>query len=142
MQELNDAQKLEVDAYYISPKTANERMKAAQNTGQTVYICGAVGFGKTSFVADYLSRRRYEYYSMEHIGLEEIPVIHAKETKRIVVVDDLHMITETSERENACKVFGQLAKNPSVWLILIGRCLLPRDRSLSIWLVAFLYKLW
>lgn len=125
MQELNDAQKLEVDAYYIRPKTANERMKAAQSTGQTVYICGAVGFGKTSFVADYLSRRRYEYYSMEHIGLEEIPVIHKKETKRIVVVDDLHMITETEERENACKVFGQLAKSPGVWLILIGRCLLP-----------------
>ena len=33
MQELNDAQKLEVDAYYIRPKTANERMKAAQSTG-------------------------------------------------------------------------------------------------------------
>lgn len=125
MQNLKDTQKPEVDEYYIRPQAANARMKMAQNAGQTVYICGAVGFGKTSFVADYLSRRRYEYYSMEHSRLEEIPILQEKEPKRIVVVDDLHRITEPEEREQACKVLGQLAKNSGVWLLLIGRCLLP-----------------
>ena len=62
MQDAGENQKPETDKYYIRPKAANDRMKLAQNMGQTVYISGATGFGKTSFVADYLFRRRYEYY--------------------------------------------------------------------------------
>ena len=125
MKDFDNARKPEVDTYYIRPKFANVRMKAAQDIRQTVYICGSVGYGKTSLVADFLSKKYYEYYSMEHTGPETVSLSSAKETKRIVVVDDLHLLTEPEERETACHVFGELAKDPNVWLILIGRCLLP-----------------
>ena len=72
MQDAGENQKPETDKYYIRPKAANDRMKLAQNMGQTVYISGATGFGKTSFVADYLFRRRYEYYSMAESVPEDI----------------------------------------------------------------------
>ena len=62
MQDFDDVKKPEVDTYYIRPKLANLRMKTAQDICQTVYICGSVGYGKTSLVADFLSKKYYEYY--------------------------------------------------------------------------------
>lgn len=44
MQDAGENQKPETDKYYIRPKAANDRMKLAQNMGQTVYISGATGF--------------------------------------------------------------------------------------------------
>lgn len=125
MQDAGENQKPETDKYYIRPKAANDRMKLAQNMGQTVYISGATGFGKTSFVADYLFRRRYEYYSMAESVPEDILRGLSYEKKRIVVVDDLQQLTETVERETARKTVEKLAKDPEVWLVLVGRCPVP-----------------
>ena len=110
MQDAGENQKPETDKYYIRPKAANDRMKLAQNMGQTVYISGATGFGKTSFVADYLFRRRYEYYSMAESVPEDILRGLSYEKKRIVVVDDLQQLTETVERETARETVEKLAK--------------------------------
>lgn len=125
MQDAGENQKPETDKYYIRPKAANDRMKLAQNMGQTVYISGATGFGKTSFVADYLFRRRYEYYSMAESVPEDILRGLSYEKKRIVVVDDLQQLTETVERETARETVEKLAKDPEVWLVLVGRCPVP-----------------
>ena len=53
-----------VDEHYVRPQAAWEQMKAARNTGQTVYIYGVTGTGKTSFVADFLARKQYCYLSV------------------------------------------------------------------------------
>lgn len=129
MQDAEMTRMPETDAYYIRPRAANEIMKAAHNIRQTVYIYGACGYGKTSFAADYLSRRRYEYISMSDSGLETAVFTSAVEInakkEHIVVVDDLHLITDPEEREQSFKVLHELAKNPNVWLILISRCPIP-----------------
>ena len=41
--------KLSVDEHYVRPQAAREQMKAAQNTGQTVYIYGTTGTGTENF---------------------------------------------------------------------------------------------
>lgn len=46
--------KLSVDEHYVRPQIANGQMKIAQNARQTVYLYGATGTGKTSFVEDSL----------------------------------------------------------------------------------------
>ncbi len=46
------------DEYYVRPQEAWKLMKAAQSIHQMVYIYGVTGTGKTSFVADYLNRKR------------------------------------------------------------------------------------
>ena len=38
---------------YFRPKKAAKKMKLAQEMGQTVYLYGVTGLGKTSFVKDY-----------------------------------------------------------------------------------------
>ena len=53
------------DTRYFRPKKAVKKMKLAQSLGQTVYVCGVTGLGKTAFVKDYLGRRKYTYYSTE-----------------------------------------------------------------------------
>ena len=63
--------KLDLDEYYVRPQAAWEKMKAAQNIRQTVYIYGTTGTGKTSFVADFLARKRYCYIDMAAIGMEK-----------------------------------------------------------------------
>ena len=38
------------DTRYFRPKKALKKMKLAQSLGQTVYLCGVTGLGKTTFV--------------------------------------------------------------------------------------------
>ncbi len=42
--------KLTVDDHYVRPQMAWEMMKDARNTGQTVYLYGTSGSGKTAFL--------------------------------------------------------------------------------------------
>ena len=49
-----------------------ERMNAARNSRQTIYIYGTSGSGKTSFVEDFLARRRYCYIDMADTATEEL----------------------------------------------------------------------
>lgn len=43
----------ETDGRYLRPAAAYELMKTAQGMRRTVYIYGASGSGKTSFIADF-----------------------------------------------------------------------------------------
>lgn len=127
--------RLELDEYYLRPQAAWEKMKAAKNSKQTVYIYGTTGSGKTSFVADFLARRRYCYIDMANTGMEEftriVQEITSKEDKKeyvpsILVIDDLHVL-ESQEDKTIC---GQIIENMSlsedVWLILISRAPVPK----------------
>lgn len=48
---------------YIAPQAALKKLRAAKRIGQTVYIYGATGYGKTELVKQYLAKRRYCYIS-------------------------------------------------------------------------------
>lgn len=120
--------KLAVEKCYVRPQTAWELMKAAQNTRQTVYIYGATGTGKTSFVADFLARKRYRYISVSDTGIDAIAqmVPEKTDTQTILVIDDLYLL-ETQEDRSACgKLIEELSGRKDVWLILISRAPVPK----------------
>ncbi len=121
-------QKPVVDERYIRPKAAVNKIKAAQNISQTVYIYGVTGIGKTSFIADFLSRRRYEYYTAADVNFIEklTQKQQGKEVReKIVVIDDLHLVKNQEEREQCYRVLEELICDLGIWLILISRCRIP-----------------
>ncbi|MDD6194639.1 MAG: LuxR C-terminal-related transcriptional regulator [Lachnospiraceae bacterium] len=127
--------KLTVDEYYMRPKTAGELMKVASNTKQTVYIYGATGMGKTSFVGNYLARKSYRYFSVSETSPDEIcrmagEMVHTATDKQgaqtIVVLDDLHMIQEREDKNICGQLIEELSGRRDVWLILISRAPIPR----------------
>ena len=97
--------------HYVRPQAAWNQMKAAQNTGQTVYIYGATGAGKTTFVGDFLSKKQYQYLSMSDIDAVHLADMTPSETntahekpymKKIIVIDDLYLL-ETQEDRTICE---------------------------------------
>ena len=52
-----------MDKGYIVPEAALKKLRVAKGLGQTVYIYGATGYGKTELVKQYLLKRRYRYIS-------------------------------------------------------------------------------
>ena len=121
-------QKPMVDERYVRPQAAWEKMKAAQSTKQTVYLYGSTGSGKTTFVADFLGRKRYCYTTVADTGIDEIArlVPEKTDTQTIVVIDDLHLL-ETEEVRSACgQLIGELSARKDVWLILISRAPMPK----------------
>ncbi len=123
-----------VDGHYVRPQAAWEKMKAAWNARQTVYIYGITGSGKTSFAADFLGRKRYRYISMpdisadgsagEIIGERSVDEEETQE-QRIIVMDDLHLL-ETQEERAACgSLIEDLCSDRNVWLVLISRAPVP-----------------
>ena len=128
-------QRPSVDEFYERPQAAWEQMKAAQNTRQTVYIYGATGTGKTSFVADFLARRRYCYASVSETGIDRIArmvpektdTAHEKaNTQTIFVIDDLHLLETLEDRSACAQLVEDLSGRKDVWLILISRAPLPK----------------
>lgn len=113
------------DTRYFRPKRAVKKMKLAQNLGQTVYLCGVTGLGKTTFVKDYLGRRKYAYYSAaDYAGWNlRIP---AEGQEAIIVFDDLYLLTSPELREEVYPVLEALMERREVWVILISRCQVPR----------------
>ena len=113
-----------VDDRYVRPQRAADLMKAAQTIHQAVYIYADAGFGKTSFVGDYLSHRKYEYYSASNpqIGDDLLKLPHKTQ---ILVIDDLHMLTDGEDRKHMCSILEQVLQKGETWLILISRCPLP-----------------
>ena len=47
--------------HYITPPAARKKLKAAKALGQTTYIYGAAGYGKTSFIQSELAKRKHVY---------------------------------------------------------------------------------
>lgn len=117
-----------VEECYVRPQTAWEKMKAAQNTRQTVYLYGVTGTGKTSLVADFLDRKRYHYVSVSDTAITEIVGIVPEKTDvlTVFVIDDLHLL-ETQEDRSACgRLIGELSSRKDIWLILISRAPMPQ----------------
>ena len=112
---------------YIAPEAAQKKLRAAKALGQTVYLYGATGYGKTELVRQYLSKRRYRYISCgeDAQGLLEAAQEEGKgkeaETRAVVVVDDLHLL-KNMEGQRAVL---SLVKRKDIWLILICRSAIP-----------------
>lgn len=120
--------KIVIDEHYVRPQVSWEQMKAARNTGQTVYVYGVTGTGKTSFVADFLARKKYYYASMSDTGIDEIArmIPEKADSQIILVIDDLHLL-EMQEDRCACeKLIDGLSVRKDVWLILISRASVPK----------------
>ena len=125
---------------YIAPEAALKKLRAAKGLGQTVYIYGATGYGKTELVRQYLSKRRYRYISCAEnaTGLEATELTETAEAARetashssgkekaaqprtVMVVDDMHLLKNAEGR----KAVLSLAGRQDIWLILICRSPIP-----------------
>lgn len=113
------------DKTYIRPKAAWNKVKAAQNIRQTVYIYGCTGMGKTSFMEDYLSRRIHLYYSLSDTGPEDVRLPERTDKESIIVVDDLHLAQTVEVREEWYALLEKLADDRNIWLVLISRAPIP-----------------
>lgn len=100
-------------------------MRLAQSMNQTVYLCGVTGLGKTTFVKEYLGRKKYAYYSVEAYGDWNFRM-PGKGGEEIIVIDDLYLLTSPELREELYPVLEALMERRDVWLILISRCRVPR----------------
>ena len=105
--------------FYIRPKVANKKMKAAHTILQTVYLYGMSGCGKTAFIRDYMGKRKYHYFSAEHLSGEELDFPY-REKQIIVIIDDLHQLRTDELREVIVKKIEMLVRRQDVWLILSG----------------------
>lgn len=125
-----------LDKGYIAPETALKKLRAARSLGQTAYIYGATGYGKTELIKQYLKNRRYRYVSCAEdtaalFALAEDAPKGRKEDRKgkdaecesrtVVVLDDLHLLKNAPER----KAVIALAGREDIWLILICRSPLP-----------------
>lgn len=120
---------------YVRPGAAWEKMKAARTTGQTVYIYGATGTGKTSFVMDFLNGKQYCYLSVADTDVAKIAVIVSEKTdlihekthvQKIFVIDDMYLV-EAQEDKSACeRLIDILSGRKDIWLILISRAPVPK----------------
>lgn len=121
------------DELYIRPRAADKKMRAAQTLLQTVYLYGISGSGKTSFIRDFMGKRRYHYFSAENLTVEELQMQHTgKQT--IVVIDDLHSLRTDEMREKLQKGIELLAARGDVWLVLSSRSRMPS------WLLSLYYR--
>lgn len=123
--------RLAVDEHYVRPQAAWEQMKAAQNTRQTVYIYGTTGTGKTSFVADFLARRRYYYIGLADTGIAQMVKLIPEKTEManmqtIFVIDELHLLENEEDRSACGQLIEELSSRKDIWLILISRAPVPK----------------
>lgn len=112
------------DEYYVRPKAAEKKIKIAQTMFQTVYIYGISGSGKTSFIKDYMGKRNYYYFSASDLLAQELSIsVGGKKT--VVVIDDLHLLSNDPFRDEIQEQIQTLANREDVWLILSGRSKIP-----------------
>ena len=130
-----EREKNHLDRGYIAPEAALKKLRAAKGLGQTVYIYGATGYGKTELVKQYLSKRRYRYFSCaeDTAGLLEAAEAAQGETARsagkenevqtrtVIVVDDMHLLKNAQGRRGVLSLVGC----QDIWLILICRSPIP-----------------
>ncbi len=113
------------DGRYVFPKRGKKKLKLAQELKQNVYLYGMTGMGKTALVKHVLGRRSYFYYSARENGAEEI-LIPEDDKPHIVVIDDLHHIMDSGQREEYADALRLLMRQRNVWLVLISRCVIPQ----------------
>ena len=109
-----------MDKGYITPQAALKKLRAAKGLGQTVYICGATGYGKTELVRQYLSKRKYSYISCRE-NISELLNAAGEAAQPILVIDDLHLLKDAEGRKAVLSLIGR----PDLWTILICRSSIP-----------------
>lgn len=110
---------------YISPETAVRKFRSARKFRTPLYLYGVTGIGKTSLVMHNLNMKRCTYYSAADTAAEMVE-IKEYEGEHTVILDDLHCVTDSGQRELFSAKIRQLLDQDNVWLILIGRCPFPR----------------
>lgn len=134
MQKFTSENKRKTDARYICPKAAKDKMRCAREEGETVYIYGTTGCGKTEFVTAVLAKRRYRYFSAEEFSAEKISseiekrqlaCAQSKKSLVTVVLDDLQKLETEAEREDFSELISKLSAKKDIWLILISRAPVP-----------------
>ena len=109
---------------YIRPVRAFRRMKSADEDSQTVYIFGITGIGKTEFFTRYLNGMEYRLLNGRKIDPEALKP-KKKETRQIIVIDDLHDLVFDPNQEEVKELITKLAVREDIWLILAGRSPVP-----------------
>lgn len=110
----------EITDYYTYPERARKKMKMAQELKNPVYLYGATGYGKTSFLTHYFKGKKYRYFSAgEVLEIDLLPENFGQ--GEIVIVDDIQWAEPVSIREKIV----QLIKQGDTWVILSGRCECP-----------------
>jgi len=113
------------DKRYIRPKNAEKKFKLARALGQTVYLYGITGSGKTALVKDMLRSSSYRYVSAAETSAEELaPPKNGK--PQTLVVDDLQEVQGRGRQEAYGKALRALAARRDVWMILVSRCRIPQ----------------
>lgn len=132
MQDFDKNGKPIIDEIYLRPSNAEILMESAYDVNQTVYISGATGYGKTSFVSDYLKSKEYEYFSALNIdelinGLNNVLDIvkESEPDKKIIVIDDLHYADTQEVRDVLYDILYELTGLNNVFVILISRAEIP-----------------
>ena len=110
---------------YISPEIAVRKFRSARKFRTPLYLYGVTGIGKTSLVMNNLNMKRCTYYSAADTAAEMVE-IKEYEGERTVILDDLHCVTDSAQRELFSAKIRHLLDQDNVWLILIGRCPFPR----------------
>lgn len=119
--------------YYIKPKHAIRRLKAADEENITAYIYGVSGIGKTELIIRYLNRRKYLMLDAGILRIEDLQISKTSQRK-IVVIDNLHELAMEDDCEDIKEAILSLIKREDIWVILAGRCAVPP------WLVAMRYR--
>lgn len=114
------------DDNYIIPENAQRRLWAAQKENRPVYLYGAAGSGKTSLIRQFFRNRKYEYYNAAELAGNELAVpVEVPEKNRRVVLDGLHEVWETDDRNGLEALCRRLLEDGKTWLLLISRAPLP-----------------
>ena len=110
---------------YISPEKAAHKLRSARKFHTPLYLYGVTGIGKTSLVMNTLNMRRCTYYSAAETIAEKIE-IKEREGEHTVILDDLHCVTDSDQRDLFAEKIRKLLDQDNIWLILIARCPFPR----------------
>lgn len=104
---------------YISPSLANNKLTEAKKRRQLVYITGMCGYGKTTFVRNYLKDAPFRYFDMlvNPFDLIELNI----EKKTTIVIDNLGFLTDNTVSAGIL----ELISNPLCWCIILSRARCP-----------------
>ncbi len=109
------------DERYVRPKNAEKKFKLARELGQTVYLYGITGSGKTALVRDMLRAGSYRCLSAGETAADQLRLPETGKGQ-ILVVDDLQQVQGRARQEAWAKALRALAGRRDVWLILVSRC--------------------
>ena len=105
---------------YVCPLAAYKKMKTAQKMRQTVWIYAATGYGKTTFIKNYLKEKHYWYFSGKKVLTEVLESLLEKKNS-IVVIDNFQDICD----KKIIDFIEKLINKKDTWLIVSGRIKIP-----------------